>query len=241
MQAFPPKLNQRIPLKKAYLVVASLIVLALAGTVWASTFSAICLNNVQVGGQYSQVVSIRFLTQSDMPLTSARVYWIIPNSSEHAGYASGNGGHYTYTLNVDTNGQPGKVLATADGVENEYTENGRGDFPLIYFPQVWLAKGSYYDIVITNTDPNPSENYSSLDFLWNPDYTDQTPDTQIWISMWGEKFGWGYNGTLIGSPVALFFFNGTVQGHGDIATGSEYENGLECGSAYGFPTSICQY
>jgi hypothetical protein len=208
--------------------------------VGASAFYAVSLNNVPVGGRYSQIVSIRFQAKSSASLSKARLYWIIPNASEHPGYASGNGGHYTYTLHKDSDGQPGDVIATASEVQNEITENKRGNFPLIYFPEAALESGQYYDVVVKNVDPDPSENWASLDFLWNPDTTEQTPDIQVWISMWGEKFGWGYNGTLIGSPVALFFSNGTVQGHSDIAVGSEYPDGLECGSAYGFPDSLCQ-
>jgi hypothetical protein len=198
------------------------------------------LNNVQVGGRYSQSVSIRFLAKTTSALHRVRLCWIIPNSSEHAGYAAGNGGRYTYTLHTDSDGQPGEQLASTDGVDNEITANGRGNFPIIYFPSVTLESGHYYDIVIKNEDAHPTENFSSLDFLWNPEYVNQTPDVQVWISMWGDKYGMGYNGTLIGSPVALFYTNGVMQGYGDIAVGSSYPGGLECGWVYGFPQPLCQ-
>jgi hypothetical protein len=201
---------------------------------------ATSLNNLVVGGPYSQVASIRFQAKTNAPLSGLRVYWIIANPSDKTGYASGSGGHYTYTLHADSSGQPGATLATASMVTNQITESKLGNFPLICFPPVGLVSGQYYDIVVQNVDPEPTVNWASLDFLWNVSLNDQTPDVQIWSSWDGEKFAWADDGTYVGSPVALFYADGTLQGYGNIAVGSEYPGGYECGNWYGFPATLCQ-
>jgi len=218
-----------------------ILVFAFAGVLLASDFLATSLNNIEVGGQNSQIVSIRFRAKTDGPLAAVRLYWIIQNPSGDSGYASGTGGHFTYSLRADANGQLGKTLATASVIRNQITENQRGNFPLVSFPPVdHLVRGQYYDIVVENVDRNPSENWASLDFLWDPIAKNQTPDVQIWISSFGGAFAPGDGGTFIGSPVALFYSDGVVQGYGDVDVGPSYPGGLECGSGYGFPTSICQ-
>lgn len=221
-------------------LLVSLCVLVSAGVVFASGFVATSLNNIEIGGQRSQLASIRFMAKSNAPLAAARLYWIIGNPSGKSGYASGTDGRYVYTLRQDSNGQPGAVLATANMVQNKLTENQRGNFPLICFPPVGLESGQYYDIVVQNVDPNPSVNWASLDFLWDAGETNQTPDVQVWVSAEGGAFEMGDGGTFVGSPVALFYSDGTLQGYGNIAVGSSYPGGYECGSAYGFPAALCQ-
>jgi hypothetical protein len=225
---------------KMQLLFVFVLVFAFVGIVFASNFVAVSLNNIEVGGQWSNAVSIRFQAKSSAPLAGARVYWIIANPAGDSGYASGTGGRYVYTLRADSNGQPGAVLATASMVRNELTEDKRGNFPLICFPPANLVAGNYYDIVVQNVDADSSVNWASLDFLWNPSAENQTPDVQIWVSAQGGAYGMGDGGTFIGTPVALFYSDGTIQGHGDIAVGSSYPGGLECGSEYGFPAVLCQ-
>ena len=176
--------TREITLKKTQLLFIPLSVLAFAGIAFASTFVATSLNNVVVGGQWSQTASI---------------------------------------------------------VRNEITGNQRGNFPLICFPPVSLVSGQYYDIVVQNVDQNPSLNWSSLDFLWDAGFDNQTPDVQVWLRDGeGAAFKPGDGGTFIGSPVALFYADGVIQGHGDIAVSSTSASWLQCGSAYGFPAALCQ-
>jgi hypothetical protein len=229
-----------LKVRKKWLI-GCMCVMAVGGTVFAtSTYVATSLNNLVVGGTYYQRASIRFEAKSSAPLAGLRVYWIIANPSGKTGYASGDGGHYTYTLHSDSSGQPGTTLASASMVNNQYTENGRGNFPLICFPPISLVAGQYYDVVVTNVDSSPTTNWASLDFLWNASRSDQTPDVQIWASQLGANFGWADDGTYIGSPIALFYADGTLQGYGGIAVGSQYSGGYECGSWYGFPAALCQ-
>ena len=225
---------------KVRFAVAMFFVLVFAGALFASSFVSISLNNIVIGGQWSQAASIRFLAKSDAPLSAVRLYWIIANPAGHGGYASGAGGQYVYSLRTDSNGQPGRVLATASMVINEVTSNQRGNFPLICFPPISLVSGQYYDIVVENVDSDSFANWASLDFLWDPTTKNQTPDVQIWVSDEGGAFAPGDGGTFIGTPVALFYSDGTIEGHGDIAVGSSYLNGFECGSSYGFPAALCQ-
>lgn len=228
-------------MKKTQLLFVPLCVLAFAGIAFASTFVATSLNNVVVGGKWAQTVSIRFQATTNAPLAAVRLYWVIANPAGHSGYMSGTGGRYVYTLQKDTNGQPGPVLSTASMVRNEITGNQRGNFPLICFPPVSLVSGQYYDIVVQDVDQNPSLNWSSLDFLWDAGFSNQTPDVQIWLRNSDEPaFKPGDLGTFIGSPVALFYADGAIQGHGDIAISSTSASWLQCGSEYGFPAALCQ-
>jgi hypothetical protein len=225
---------------KARVLSVFLVVCVFAGIAFASGFVATSLNNIIVGGHWSQRVSIRFQAKTSAPLAAARLYWIIANPAGDSGYASGSAGRYTYSLHVDSNGQPETLLSTASMVQNELTENKRGNFPLICFPPASLMSGQYYDIVVQNVDPDPTVNWASLDFLWDPAADTQTPDVEIWASDEGGAFGLADGGTFVGSPVALFYADGTIQGHGNIAVGSSYPGGLECGSEYGFPAALCQ-
>jgi hypothetical protein len=227
-------------MRKNRLLLALPIALAFAGVVFASDFFATSLNNIIVGGPWTQNVSIRFQAKASAPLSAVRLYWIISNPAGHPGYASGKGGRYIYTLRKDTNGQPGQVLATASMIENRITGNQRGNFPLICFPPTSLVGGQYYDIVVQNADPDPSVNWSSLDFLWSAGLENQTPDVQIWVSDQGRPYQPADAATFVGSPFALFYADGTIQGHGDIAISSSSASGLQCGSAYGFPAALCQ-
>jgi hypothetical protein len=229
-------------LKKSHGIVLSILfsIFVFAGNVFASNLVATSLNNINIGGGASAIASIHFQAKSSAPLAAVRLYWIIANAAGHPGYASGTGGSYVYELRADSNGQPGAVLATASMVRNEITGNQRGNFALICFPPVSLISGKYYDIIVENVDPEPSVNFSSLDFLFDAGTANQTPDVQVWVSDYKEAFKPADAGTFVGSPVALFYADGMVQGHGDIAVGSSYPGGFECGSAYGFPASLCQ-
>ena len=229
-------------MRKPRLLFAVVCVCAFAfvGAVYASDFVATGLNNIVVGGRWSQAVSIRFQATSNAPLAAIRLYWIIANPAGHPGYMSGTGGRYAYTLRKDATGQPGAVLATASMVQNQITGNARGNFPLICFPPIALVRGQYYDVVVENVDSEATVNWSSLDFLWHAGLNNQTPDVQVWVGDEGGLFKLGDGGSFVGSPVALFYADGTIQGHGDIAISGSSSSGLECGAQYGFPALLCQ-
>jgi len=189
---------------KVQLPLVFLSILAFAGVVFASKFISISLNNIIIGGQWSQRASVRFIAKSNAPLSGVRLYWIIANPAGRAGYASGTGGRFVYSLRTDSNGQPGRVLATASMIQNQVTENQRGNFPLICFPPTSIASGQYYDIVVENVDPNSYANWSSVDFLWDPIAKNQTPDIQVWVSVEGGAFAPGMVGHSLERPARCF-------------------------------------
>jgi len=200
---------------------------------------ATALDNVVVGGQWGNQVAIRFQANSTV-LAAVRVYWITENPTGKSGYASGTGGSFVYELHADNSGFPGNLISTALFTVPMPTENGHGGFPLVCFPPSMLVVGQYYDMVVRNIDPTPKVNWSSLDFLTYATTLNQTPDVQVIYAPTGNKWQSVDGGQVMGSPVAIFYSNGTVQGYGYIAAGSLYPNGLECGQAYGFPASTCQ-
>src|ERR1700746_445693 len=114
---------------KVQLPLVFLYILGFVGVLFASNFTSISLNNIIIGGQWSQRVSVRFMAKSNGPLSGVRLYWLIANPAGHAGLASGTGGKLDYALRTDSNGQARRVLATASFIQNQVTENQRGNFP----------------------------------------------------------------------------------------------------------------
>ena len=192
--------------------------------------TATALSNVIVGGQWGNAVSIRFLAKTSAPLSAIRLYWVI--KSPKSGYASGTGGTFVYDLCPDKNGVPGPTLATQQVIQNQFTQNGQGNFPLVCFAPVLLTAGLYYHVVVRNIDPNPKENWSSLDFMYSPTVLNQTPDVQVLVSAQGVPWEPVDGGEIAGSPIALFYADGSTQGYPWYQIGT---NGvLLAGTAYGF-------
>ncbi len=135
--------------------------------VWyGSGWSADALANTVVGGPTGNVVSYRFQAQQSQVLEAIRIFFIW--STTKAGYASGLGG----TVRVDLMGDDGSashlpggpVLATVSYgsiiPQNNY-------YPRLTFPlPAQLTAGSLYHLVFTNVDPDPANNWISLDTLW---------------------------------------------------------------------------
>ena len=137
-----------------------------------------------------------------------------------------------YDLCPDKNGVPGPTLATQQVIQNQFTQNGQGNFPLVCFAPVLLTAGLYYHVVVRNIDPNPKENWSSLDFMYSATVLNQTPDVQVLVSAQGVPWEPVDGGEIAGSPVALFYADGSTQGYPWYQIGT---NGvLLAGTAYGF-------
>jgi hypothetical protein len=198
--------------------------------------TATALSNVIVGGQWNNVVSIRFLAKASAPLSAIRLYWVTQNPPGKMGYASGTGGSYSYSLCADNNGVPGSVLAVEQLIVPQPTQNGRGGFPLVCFGPALLKAGGYYHVVVRNIDDNYKENWSSLDFMYSATVLNQTPDVQVLISAQGVAWEPVDGGELAGSPVALFYADGTQQGYPWYQVGAN--GALLAGTAYGFPASL---
>jgi hypothetical protein len=197
--------------------------------------TATSLSNVIVGGKWGNAVSIKFTAKTSAPLAAVRLYWITGNPPGKTGYAAGKGGTYTYELCSDLNGAPSLGLTLAEVIVPQPTENGRGGFPLVCFSPVLLLEGKTYHIVIRNTDPQPTLNWASVDFLINAAVPNQTPDVQILVSAQGVPWEPVDKGTLLGSPVALFYADGTVQSYPWYQIGPN--GALMAGTEYGFPST----
>lgn len=214
------------------------LLLALAGLTQALSIQATSLSNVIVGGMWNTVAEIRFQAASST-LFQMRLYWILSNPVGHPGYAAGSGGSYTYTLNADNAGVPGAVLVTGQLVAQNPTVGAtQGAFPLIGFPPNTLTPGRFYDVVITNVDPQPKLNWASLDFLYNAAVINQTPRFQVWRAPAGAP--WKQLTDLAGSPIEAIYADGTVDGYGYYQVGGLAQPALLCGTNYGFPAILCQ-
>jgi len=196
------------------------------------TLQATALQNLIIGGPNGNVGSIRFPAKTkyslQSPLASSLLYWI----TNKPGYSAGSGGIFAHELHKDNNGQPGDLICTAWMVVDQPTENGIGKFSRACFAPDAMVTGDYYHEVIRNIDVSPKTNFSSLDFLTNPKMVNQTPDMQVLVQQGGGLFKPLDGGIVVGSPVSLVYFDGTV----DEYDGYEVVNGavLAAGPQYGF-------
>jgi hypothetical protein len=192
------------------------------------------LTNIRIGTDAGYKVSIRFKAKYTGAIVSFRSYWILENPNP--GYAHGWRGNYTHDFCLDASGVPGPRFTggsrSPDPAYTEYPNNGA--FPLILFAGARVVEGQWYHIVITNVDPDPINNYASLDVLWDPTATSQIPDMQILLA--SNAAPWASQLSDIPSPMAIFYADGNVQGC------SYYQlapNGsLMSGEEYGFPASL---
>jgi Putative Ig domain len=131
-----------------------------ASGIYGSGINADALNNITIG---PHVVSYRFLSTHGGTVSKVHFYLIVDGS--HAGYNSGTGGTLKIQLETDdgttNHGPSGTVLGT-------YTiPQPNNPFPVISFsPAPTLKAGELYHLVFSNTDPNPNENFVSVDDLW---------------------------------------------------------------------------
>jgi hypothetical protein len=130
--------------------------------IYGSGISAEALNNIPIG---PNTVSYRFLATHSGTFEDARIYLI--TDGPHAGYNAGTGGTLLIQLETDdgtSNHNPsGKVLGSYTIV---HPSNA---FPVITFsPAPNLESGTFYHLVFSNTDPNPTANYVSVDDFWMP-------------------------------------------------------------------------
>ena len=125
------------------------------------------LANMQIGGTSSgsanQLVAYRFRASQSAALNSIRIYLV-----DGAGYAGGTGGTLSISVQTDdgsaSHAPSGTILASKSVTPGNPIAIGY--LPLITFPSpATLVAGQLYHIVFTNTDPNPTVNYVSVDGL----------------------------------------------------------------------------
>ena len=188
--------------------------------VYGSATNADALNNITIG---PHVVSYRFLSRHTGTVSAVHLFLIV--HGPHAGYNSGTGGTLKVQLETDdgsSDHQPsGKILGT-------YTiPQPQNPFPVIALsPAPKLQAGTFYHLVFSNTDPNPNENFVSVDNLYmehplnpmQPGYSNEHLATLIQDSpnSWsvynfntpvfeldftdGASFGQGYMEVWVGAP-----------------------------------------
>jgi hypothetical protein len=139
-----------------------------------SLVAADTLANTRIGGPYGTVLAFRFRSQWTGVVRSVRVY-VVVNSDGRDGYSGGTGGRLRVSLVAD-GGRPshvpsGKALASA-----AVAAPSRDSWPLVRFaksPKV--VAGRYYHVVFTNDDPDPRDNYVSVNALLSYGHDEPSP------------------------------------------------------------------
>lgn len=170
-------------------------------------------------GPYGFVIAYRFVAQHTAALTKVRFY-IIP---DHPGYAGGDAGSLKVAIETDdgtsAHNPSGTVIATGELASPLAVTGPARDFPLITFSSpANLTAGHIYHVLFTNTDPNPSVNFLSVDELY---YKQATSPNQPTVSDMASSVLRLRNGSwqkVAGySPIfQLFFSNGDYQGYGYV-------------------------
>lgn len=127
---------------------------------YGSEINADALNNITIG---PHVLSYRFLSTHTGSVSAIHFYLIVDGS--HAGYNSGTGGTVKIQLETDDGSSAHQPSGTVLGTYS--IPQPQNPFPVISFsPEPKLEAGTLYHLVFSNTDPNPDENFVSVDNLW---------------------------------------------------------------------------
>jgi hypothetical protein len=126
--------------------------------------SADTLANTRIGGPESTALAFRFRAGRTGSVSGVRFY-IVANRTGRSGYSGGTGGRMRVALVADGGGSrhvpAGRPLASA----TVRTPN-RKAWPLVSFSEpASLVAGRLYHVVFTNVDPDPRENYVSVNAL----------------------------------------------------------------------------
>lgn len=176
---------------------------------YGSGINADELANLRVGVDGPKV-SLRFRAATSSDLSAIRVY-----VKTGSGYSGGTGGSWKIDLETDDNTAnhfpSGYSLATTS------TSSLSGGFPAISFPSpAQLNEGQIYHIVISNSDPNPTVNFVSVNNLvtfsmpspMQPTVPDSSWMTLLYTSSWTNNKK---------TPVLeLDYSNGASQGVGYV-------------------------
>ncbi len=129
-----------------------------------SFVSADTLANTRIGGPSSTALAFRFRAGRTGSVSGVRFY-IVANRTGRSGYSGGTGGRMRVALVPDAGGSrhvpAGRPLASA----TVRTPNRKG-WPLVSFSEpASLVAGRLYHVVFTNVDPDPRQNYVSVNAL----------------------------------------------------------------------------
>ena len=132
---------------------------------YGSGLNADALANTVVGGMSLSESSFGFRAHHSGTLTTLRVY--LAWSSLKPGYNAGSGGSLLVRLQSDAveGGHHPSGTTLASVLDSDPLNNGM--FPLLTFPSpVQIDSGTTYHVVFTNVDPDPANNYVSVNSLW---------------------------------------------------------------------------
>lgn len=139
-----------------------------ARSLYGTATATDALQNWQVGGQSSRVVSNRWRAARTGNLTAWRT-WLKNMGTVAVGYGAGDGGVFAVTVETDSNGLPsGTVLGTGTARPGAADASGinPGRFSLWTFDgPVPVVAGNMYHIVYRNVHADPVNNYASVNHL----------------------------------------------------------------------------
>lgn len=115
--------------------------------------------NIRIG--YAQTLaSFKFKATKTTPITALHYYNTY--STTKPGYHSGTGGTIKIEIQTDKNGIPSGTTQTTATVHNPLLQPTQLRVPLT---PTTLQQDQYYHIVFSNTDPNPDQNYVSVNTM----------------------------------------------------------------------------
>ena len=134
------------------------------GPAWlGSRVGADALANTRIGGPFGTTLAYRFRATWSGSITGVRFY-IVVNSGSVGEYSGGDGG--IVRVSLVAGGEGGLPIATALASAEIRPQTRAISFPFVRFgtpPRV--VAGREYDVVFTNTGPNPTENWVSVNAL----------------------------------------------------------------------------
>jgi len=172
------------------------------------------LENLQIGP--SGQVDARFLCEH----TGAVVRLSLQYQNESPGYMGGTGGTIQWQLCNDdgtTNHYPNLNSVLWTGTDTTASYSAKGSIIATFtLPSISFTAGTIYHIVLTNTDPNPTTNYVSLDLeAHNPTTFAQPFDpSYILTAMYGGNGSWSPPGDQGVPDYNVWYADGYIQGTG---------------------------
>jgi len=202
-----------------------------SGRLYGAGWAGDSLNNYPIGDSSRRKASYRFRANFTGNLQTLRVFWVDNRGSSHGGYALGTGG----TIKMDIQPDDGSAnhfpsgtslgsMTTASGLVDGVDPRGNsGLFRLMTFPTaVPVVAGNLYHVVFTNVDPDPVNNWTSLDGIvnWTADQAQaQLPSTDFSVlidygSGWKENFSTDGKASINTPVMDLGYADGKHQGNG---------------------------
>jgi hypothetical protein len=139
-----------------------------------SLIAADTLANTRIGGPYGTVLAFRFRSQWTGVVRGARVY-VVVNSDGRDGYSGGTGGRLRVSLVADA-GRPRHVPSSHRLASASVAAPSHDSWPLVRFAKApKVVAGRYYHVVFTNDDPDPRDNYVSINALLSYGHDEPSP------------------------------------------------------------------